>query len=425
TMYIDGAPAAGTNVTITNGYSLFVNTGFSIFGGGLATGAGLGSNANAYIGGGTSLTTSSNAPILFAGAGTAQFRSVFTGSVTQTLTAGVSESNIIVGKQLLTTAATGTHALLANMVVNPLGTVTSGGAAITNTASLYVDGASTAGTNNYAFWVASGLSQFGSASVTTGTTVATFQNAGGTCSIVPSTSGGVTCSSDMYLKKNITALADGSSWSFNNNVTTENGTVLEKIMALKPVDYNWNVEKDADVKHAGFIAQEVQQIFPDLVSEDPKTHLLSLNYTGMMPYAIQAIQEMNMTLKAIPTFEDPTMTQNISAFLSGIAERGEAVVKLVTAKKVKTQELCLGDDADSVCVTKDQLKALLHNQGAASAVPPTPAPSPQPEAEPEPVVEPETPAVEIPAVTPEPDPAPQLEAPAPVPEAPVSETSAE
>ncbi|MDB5254933.1 MAG: hypothetical protein JWL92_309, partial [Candidatus Nomurabacteria bacterium] len=69
----------------------------------------------------------------------------------------------------------------------------------------------------------------GSASVTTGTTVATFQNAGGTCAIVPSTSGGVTCSSDMNLKKNITTMSDNSTWNFNNNISVENTTVLQKI----------------------------------------------------------------------------------------------------------------------------------------------------------------------------------------------------
>ncbi len=222
----------------------------------------------------------------------------------------------------------------------------------------------------------------GSSSVTTGTTVATFQNAGGTCAIVPSTSGGVTCSSDMNLKKNITTLADNSSWNFNNNISVENTTTLQKIMALTPVNYNWNVERDTDAKHAGFIAQEVRQVFPDLVSEDPTTHLLSLNYTGFMPYTIQAIQEMNVTMQALPTFDDPTLAQNIATFLRGIAERGEAVVNKVTAKKINTQQLCIGDDNDNVCVTKDQLRQLLqaNSSGSTTVVnPPPPAPTPDPD----------------------------------------------
>ncbi len=175
TVYIAGAPTPGTNVTITNTYSLLVNSGFSIFGGGLATGTGLGSNANAYISGGTTLTSSSNAAILFAGAGTAQFRSVFTGNIATTaLTANVSSANIIVGSGIQTTAATGTHAMLANMVVNPLGTVSSGGATVTNTASLLVNGAGTGGTNNYSLLVNSGPSKFGGTVQLMNYTVATL-----------------------------------------------------------------------------------------------------------------------------------------------------------------------------------------------------------------------------------------------------------
>ncbi|MDB5255175.1 MAG: hypothetical protein JWL92_551, partial [Candidatus Nomurabacteria bacterium] len=156
----------------------------------------------------------------------------------------------------------------------------------------------------------------------------------------------------------------------------------QKIMAITPVNYNWNVEHNTDPKHAGFIAQEVKQIFPDLVTEDAHTHLLSLNYTGFMPYTIQAIQEMNLTMQALPSFDDPTLAQNIATFLRGIAQRGEAVVNKVTAKKVDTQELCIGDNNDSVCVTKDQLRALLQNSGnngGSTTVVNTPPPAPTPD----------------------------------------------
>jgi lysophospholipase L1-like esterase len=193
----------------------------------------------------------------------------------------------------------------------------------------------------------------GSASVVTGTTVARFQNAGGTCDIVPSTSGGITCTSDMTLKKNISLLANGSDWSYSTSVSSENQSVLSKILELTPVRYNWLIENDGDSKHAGFIAQEVRQIFPDLVSEDPASHLLSLNYAGMMPYTIQAIKEMNVTMKALPTFADPTIAQKIADFLTGIAERGEAVVN-----KVTTNELCL----NSTCLTENELQSLIQLQ---------------------------------------------------------------
>ncbi|MEO5646115.1 MAG: tail fiber domain-containing protein, partial [Candidatus Paceibacterota bacterium] len=358
TLYIAGAPTASTNVTISNGLALYVNAGIAGFNGGISTGNGfLGSNVNFAAGGGTGTTRSSTAGIQFGGSTVSAYRAGLNGGTSTTLTAADNYSNLIVGSSPITTAATGTHAILSNAVVNPIGTISAGGATIGNTASLYVAGAASATVtgNNYAFWVASGLSQFGSASVTTGTTVATFQNAGGTCNVIPSTAGGVSCSSDMNLKKNIINIGDNSAWSFNTNVSPASQSTLDKILALAPVNYNWNVEQSSDSKHAGFIAQEVQQVFPDLVSTDPVTHLLSLNYAGMMPYVVEAIKEMNVKIAVLPTYDDPTIVSSLNTFLKNIAEHGLGIFS-----KVKTTELCV----DDICVTRDQFKQMVQGNGS-------------------------------------------------------------
>jgi hypothetical protein len=363
TMYIDGAPAAGTNVTISNPLALYVNLGLAGFNGGISTtnGALGATGANFYASGNQGISSSGSGNLVFGGAGTINFRSGFFGSTASTLTSNNNYTNVIVGASNVTTAATGTHALLATMVVKPLGTVTSGGATVTNTASLYVEGASSAGsTNNYAFWVASGMSQFGSSSVTTGTAVATFQNGGGTCTITPSISGAISCSSDMTLKKNITLLSDSSAWAFNSNIATDNQSVLAKVMALTPVRYNWKAESDADAKHAGFIAQEVQQLFPDLVSTDPKTHLLSLNYSGMVPYTIEAIQEMNMNIVAIDDLTQPNTWRE--ALMNWLADSKNGIAAIFS-KKVTTDELCVG----ATCVTEQQFLEMVQHAGTSSS----------------------------------------------------------
>jgi lysophospholipase L1-like esterase len=187
--------------------------------------------------------------------------------------------------------------------------------------------------------------------------VARFQNTSGTCDVNPTLgAGGFACSSDMTLKKNITDIGDNTTWSFNNNLDPSSNTVLDKILTLTPVMYNWNTELDTDPKHAGFIAQQVQQIFPDLVSTDPTTHLLSLNYTGLVPYTVAAIKEMNIQLQAIPQESDQTFYQKIADFLRGIAEQGTAVVDYVTAKKVTGDQLCAG----TVCVDQTQLQNMIN-----------------------------------------------------------------
>ncbi|MEO5646147.1 MAG: tail fiber domain-containing protein [Candidatus Paceibacterota bacterium] len=360
TLYIAGAPTAGSNVSIPNPLALLVGSGFSGFNGGLGTN-GLNTTANLYVATGNgAINGFNNSQLVFAGATTVTSRIVVNSSTSTTMSIGNSYANAIIGSSPISTAASGTHALLANMVVNPIGTITQGASSVTNTAALYVAGAASATVTgaNYALWVASGLSQFGYASVTTGTTVATFQNAGGTCSIVPSTSGGVSCSSDMNLKKNITLLTDNSSWSYNTNITTDNQSILAKVLALTPVNYNWNVEQGSDTKHAGFIAQEVRQVFPDLVNEDPKTHLLALNYAGIMPYAIEAIKEMNLNITSI---NDLTKTNSWrDALTNWFASTGNGIGDLVAKKLKAKDQICIND----TCVTETQLKQVLQQQGS-------------------------------------------------------------
>jgi hypothetical protein len=65
--YIDGAPTNGTNVTITNSYSFFVNAGASYFGGNLQLAAGSNIVA-ATTGAGTQIGTGSSQLLGFYGA---------------------------------------------------------------------------------------------------------------------------------------------------------------------------------------------------------------------------------------------------------------------------------------------------------------------------------------------------------------------
>lgn len=163
TVYIDGAPTAGTNVTITNPYSLYVNAGQSLFGGNLLASGGIftattaTSNTNFFATGGNIIAgTTSNTLMQFGGSSNVQNRVALAGSTSTTISAGINYASLIIGSSPVTTAATGTHSWLANQVINPLGTVTSGGAAITNTSTLYIGGASSAGTNNFSLNIASG-----------------------------------------------------------------------------------------------------------------------------------------------------------------------------------------------------------------------------------------------------------------------------
>lgn len=149
--------------------------------------------------------------------------------------------------------------------------------------------------------------------------VARFQNSTGTCDINP-TATALSCSSDETLKENIVSISESS---------------LDKIKQLNPVSYSWKNDEN-HVIQTGFIAQSVRTIFPNLVSEDKDNHLLSLNYMGLIPYIIKAIQEFDTKLAALS--------------------------ELVNTKKVVTQELCVG----LTCVTEDQFLKMIQQTGAQS-----------------------------------------------------------
>ena len=61
---------------------------------------------------------------------------------------------------------------------------------------------------------------------------------------------------------------------------------LDKVKQLRGVDYTW---KQSEEKSKGVIAQELQEVFPELVSESGSG--LSVNYNGIIGVLIEAIKE--------------------------------------------------------------------------------------------------------------------------------------
>ncbi len=113
--------------------------------------------------------------------------------------------------------------------------------------------------------------------------VAGFTDSNGTCSINP-TNTALICSSDATLKKDIVALSAEDS--------------LAAVNKLRPVDFHWNSESASATLHTGLIAQEVQAVLPNLVSTGPEGKL-AVNYLGLMPYALSAIQAQQTQIMAL------------------------------------------------------------------------------------------------------------------------------
>jgi trimeric autotransporter adhesin len=92
---------------------------------------------------------------------------------------------------------------------------------------------------------------------------------------------GGTCQSDARLKKNIQPYSP----------------VLDKLVRLQPVTYSWRAEKYPQYrfgteKSSGLIAQEVEKVFPELVSVDAGG-FRRVNYGELPLLMLQAIRELN------------------------------------------------------------------------------------------------------------------------------------
>jgi hypothetical protein len=69
------------------------------------------------------------------------------------------------------------------------------------------------------------------------------------------------------------------------------GYGLSELQRLRPVTWHWKAELSGDVQ-LGLIAQEVEPLMPELVQHDgDAVQPLRLNYIGLMPVMIKAIQE--------------------------------------------------------------------------------------------------------------------------------------
>jgi len=135
-----------------------------------------------------------------------------------------------------------------------------------------------------------------------------------------------TCSSDERLKTNIVDLSDG---------------YLDKMSQLKTITYNWNdvardVNKvDTSVTNYGLLAQNVESVFPELVSTD-SNGFKQVNYSRLPLYLLKSLQELS---------------KKVAGIFDGTS--------VIYGKDVKAKDkLCVGN----TCVTESQLQQLLQGQ---------------------------------------------------------------
>lgn len=96
------------------------------------------------------------------------------------------------------------------------------------------------------------------------------------------TSGVYTNVSDIRLKQEIEPLENS----------------LEKILQLRSVSYYWKDQSFDSSKQVGFIAQEVERVFPEVVKTDSKG-LKAMSYSQLVSPVVDAIKELYGEFKSL------------------------------------------------------------------------------------------------------------------------------
>jgi hypothetical protein len=114
---------------------------------------------------------------------------------------------------------------------------------------------------------------------------------------------------DAFIQGNLTVsgtITQASDQRLKENIQDMNGA-LENIMQLQPRTYNYinNGMNLPQGESFGFLAQELQEVFPNLVVEstsygsmdkDSKFDFLTVNYIGLVPVMVSAIQEQQNSI---------------------------------------------------------------------------------------------------------------------------------
>lgn len=144
-----------------------------------------------------------------------------------------------------------------------------------------------------------------------------------------------------------TTVTQTSDARLKTNIKPINEDALYQIAALRPVEFNWQqVEKtftddtitikedffskdtDFDRKHYGFIAQDIQKLFPNLVKEDEEGYL-SVNYIELIPLLVKTIQDQESRIDGLERTIETLTSQTTSRKASQKSDNDNIIAKAV------------------------------------------------------------------------------------------------
>ena len=160
----------------------------------------------------------------------------------------------------------------------------------------------------------------------------------------------------------------------NVEVTFTRG--VDALRGIEPISYHWSDVSGLDTTelYTGFSAQNVQEFIPEAVGID-KRGFLTLSDRPLLATVINATKEQQVILDelilasssvASRTSGDsfwPRLTALVGNFVDGVL-----TVVGIHSDEVQTKELCIGEEGNRTCITKDRLDNLLRSEADNSTV---------------------------------------------------------
>jgi hypothetical protein len=169
-------------------------------------------------------------------------------------------------------------------------------------------------------------------------------------------------SSDYRLKENIVPLSESRS------------SILDKVLDMNVVEYNYrktipsmvlpdsvsvdnvmmNAGIDPDKRHIGLIAQELQELFPQLVVEGQDGYL-AINYVELVPVLVQAIQELQEEVDELKGTDTPRKSSQATSISNTVASgnilyqnnpnpfKEQTTIRFKLADNVQNAAICVYD----------------------------------------------------------------------------------
>ena len=93
------------------------------------------------------------------------------------------------------------------------------------------------------------------------------------------------------------SIVNPSDINLKDNIVEISSELTDNLINLKPVQYTYKSDKEEDKKvHYGFIAQELETVFPELVVTKPdisnSDQIKAINYLEIIPLLVGKLQQM-------------------------------------------------------------------------------------------------------------------------------------